>query len=435
MRHKALLLAAALVGCSRVPAPPAEDAAKGPVAVKLVAPVPAMISRTVTQPGVVQPDEEAHLVARLPGYVGKVAADIGKAVKAGDLLAELSVPEMEEEAALKDEVVKQALAEADQAEKALLAAEARVGAKKAGVGEAKAGEGRAAALLERWRSESERMSALVARGVMDRGTADETAGQYKASQADRDEARARVTSAEEAVKQAAAERDKAAADVAAMKARSGVARADARKTKAMLAYKSLRAPFDGVVTARHVDTGDFLQPSSQKVVFTVARIDPVRVALPVPEAEAAYLTEGLEVKLTIPALRPPTRAGKVARLSWSLDRGARTLRAEVDLPNKEGKLRPGMFVTASVVVALDAAWSLPVSAVAKQGDDTVAFQAIDGKASRTLVKAGAADEKRVEVLEARTGDGPWRSITGQERFIVEGAAKLSDGARVAVGGP
>jgi hypothetical protein len=180
-----------------------------------------------------------------------------------------------------------------------------------------------------------------------------------------------------------------------------------------------------------VDTGHLLQPSigRSEMLFTVARLDPVRAAIEVPEADSALVAAGVPAKITIAALGV-TLDGKVARTSWGLDGAARTLRAEVDLPNADGKLRPGMYVNARLVAELPPAWTLPAAAVAKQADQSVVFRVIDGKAVRTLVKPGKSDGERVQVPGwQEAGETTWREWAGSER-VAANAAGLSDGAAV-----
>jgi multidrug efflux pump subunit AcrA (membrane-fusion protein) len=428
-----LLLAGA--GCASRGGESRDAAPRGPVAVQVVTLQPATVARVVEQPGTVRADEHTQLFVKVPGYVEKLRADIGQEVKKGELLAALWAPELEEESKQKEALIQQAAAELRQAVKAEAAARARVLAKAAMVREAKAGLGRADALVLRWRSESGRMTGLTKRGVIDAQSRDEVDNQYKAALAGRDEAKARVGSADAAVTQSNAEQEKAVADVGGARARLGVAQAAARQARVMLDYLEVRAPFDGVVTHRQVNTGDLLQPGPGKAVgvFTVARLDPVRVVVAVPEADAALVRPGTVVKLTLPALRPAAREGKVTRTSWALDPQSRTLQAEIDLPNKDRLVRPGMYVTASLTARVPAATTLPAAAVARQGDDLVAYRVEGGKAVQVVLRTGLRDERHVEVLQyRRPGDVVWATPTGRDEFVGQLTAELSDGASLEV---
>jgi multidrug efflux pump subunit AcrA (membrane-fusion protein) len=433
------VLLTALTGCGQKPA--AQPAAPPAPTVTVVRVQKKAINRVVEQPGAVSPSEETRLFAKIPGFVkaigidptrpenvGDRRLDIGSRVKAGQLLAELAVPELEEEAKQKAALVRQTEAEVEQARKALAAAEAGVASAQAQVTEAKAGLGRAQALYDRWASEVKRISELVQGGVIDQQTRDETTNQFKAAEATRGEAAAKVTSAEAGVRKSQADREKAVADVAAAEARRDVAKAEVGRLAALLGYARITAPFDGVVTHRAVNTGDFLSPTPAKEgVFHVARLDPVRVVVQVPEADAGLVAEGLPVRLTLQAVAGPELTGTVTRTSWSLEPGSRTLRAEIDLPNKDGRVRPGMYAYARITVAMPEAWAVPAAAVGKVGDEPVVYLAEGGKAARTPVQLLRGDGQFTQVVRyKKPGAAEWTDFTGAEE-VATPAAALTDG--------
>jgi multidrug efflux pump subunit AcrA (membrane-fusion protein) len=323
------------------------------------------------------------------------------------------------ETAEKKSLVLQADADVEQANKALAAATAGIATAEANVTEAKSG-------YEFWESQATKFAGLVKGGTLDPSSRDEAQKQFRS-------AGARVTAATAAVVKAKADRDKAEADVKSAKARVAVAAAEARRLEAMLNYATIRAPFDGIVTRRKVNNGDLVQPGGGKDdwLFTVARLDPVRVVIRVPEVDAELVRNGQEVKLTIQALSGPAPAGKVARTSWDLEPGSRTLRTEVDLPNKDRALRPGTYVFARITCPLPEAWTLPVSAIVKQDDALVCFRVVDGKAVRTPVQVGRGDGQFVEVLKWQKPGSPptWEPFTGNEAVALGGAG-LTDGQTI-----
>lgn len=444
-----LTLVLAALGCGQGPAAPsngrpdAEDQRSRVAEVRVVRPEGRTVRRVVEQPGRVQADEETHLHAKLAGYVRRLHADIGQRVKGprfdpsgkeiepGEVLAEIAIPETEEEAKQKQALVRQAGAEEEQARKALAAEEANVAVAEAMVTEAKAGLARAQAMYDRWQSEDRRMAGLTARGVIDAQAREEVQNQFRAAGAAREEARSRVVTAEAQVRKAQADRGKADADVKAALARKEVAQAEARRLQALLSYTKIRAPYNGVVTRRRVNTGDFLQPNGRDCwLFTVARLDPVRAVIEVPEADAALVKKKAKVELAVQALRGPQPSGEVMRTSWALESAARTLRAEIDLPNPDHRLRPGMYLSARITVEVPARWALPASAVVVQGDQAFAYRVEKGKVVRTPLRVGLRDGRSVEVLQLRRGaTAPWEDITGKEEFVQE-TAGLSDGQAV-----
>jgi RND family efflux transporter MFP subunit len=270
------------------------------------------------------------------------------------------------------------------------------------------------------------MTSLVKEKVLTDQARDETLNQFRAAEG-------RLASARAAVQKARADRDRAEADERAAKAHVDVAAADARHAEALLGYARIRAPYDGVVTWRKVSTGDFVQPAGGQGdwLFRVARLDPVRVVVAVPEVDADLVREKAEVKLTVAVLPGASLSGTVARTSWALEPGARTLRAEIDLPNKDGRLRPGTYVSAQIVHPLPEAWVLPAPAVVKQGDVMVCFRIQEGKAVRTPVQVGRGDGQFTEILKWQQPGSPpvWTEFTGTE-VVAARAAGLTDGQAV-----
>jgi RND family efflux transporter MFP subunit len=236
-----------------------------------------------------------------------------------------------------------------------------------------------------------------------------------------------VTSAEAGVTKAEADRDKAAADVTAVEARRDVAKADVRRVDALRGYTRVKAPFDGVVTRRSVGTGDFVTTDGKQGLFAVARIDPVRVVVNVPEADAGLVEVGQDVRVTLPASVGLSATGKVVRTSWALEPGSRTLRTEVDLPNPDGKLRPGMYVSAKLTVELAAEWAVPVAAVSKINDEPVLYLVEGGKAVRVVAQPHRGDAQFTQILRYfRPGSSEWTVVSGSEE-IASPAASVTEG--------
>ena len=437
-----LLAALALIpalGCNRPPAANPAAAAAGPQAT-VIKPQKLPVKRVVEQPGTVQAFEETALQAKLSGYIATLAddpekkdrpeydrfIDIGSRVKKGQLLARLSIPELEEEFKQKTALIKQAEAEVTQAEKALAAAAANVVATHAMVAEAEAGVERAQALYENWQKELDRITKLVSGGVGDIQTRDQTQNQFRAAEASRKEAIAHVTSAKAAVDKAAADRDKSAADVTAARARLEVAKAEAGRVDALRGYLSITAPFDGVVTRRGVNRGDFVSAAEKVPLFRVARTHPVRVVVHVPEVDAGLVSVGQEVRLSLQG-EPGGASGKVTRTSWSLEPGSRTLRTEIDMPNEKGQVRPGTYAYARLTAELPAAWAVPAAAVGKINDEPVIYLVENGKAVRVVVELLRGDSQFTQIRRyKKAGATDWTELTGEES-IATPAAGLTDG--------
>jgi len=428
--------------------------------------------RKVEQPGTVEPFEETQIFAKVPGFVSRVNADIGQRVKGpvspvvgslppgktdalggrillsgnnpptgspasspnagapvqeGEILAEVSIPEMEEEAHQKMEMVALAETEVVLAQKSLASTEAQVASMEALVQESKAGVRRAQAQFERWESESARVAGLIQRGIADAQTRDQILSEFRSASANRDEAMAKLVTAEANARKAGTDREKAKAGILVAQAQVGVAKSEAKRLQAMLGYTKIRAPYNGIITRRKVNTGDFLAPGRVEPLFTISRIETLRLVVFVPEADAGLVKKDTPILLRVQALKGWELKGIVSRTSWSLDPGARTLRAEIDVPNPGEMLRPGMYVYATLEGTLPENWAIPNTALAKQGENLVCFRDLGGKIARTVVQVGHSDGKLTEILKWQTApDGAWNTPDGNCKVCIKSAG-LADG--------
>jgi len=389
------------------------------------------LNRTIRQPGYVQAFEQTPIFAKIPGYVKEFRVDIGDEVHKDDILAELWVPEMVSELRLKE-------AQVHQANKAHAMAQAQVATAAAQVLEARAGLSRAEATNNYWKSQSARFTSLVRDSVLDKQTQEETLNQYRSASAALKEAEAKIESARAIQQERESARDKAAADILA-------AEADRQRQADLVGYATLRAPYDGVVTRRNINTFDFVQaPTGGKgePLYVVERRDRMRIFVEVPETDAVWVNKGAEARVRVQALQGRGREfiAKVDRTSYALDRTTRTLLAEIDLPNPQDWLRPGMYAYASITAQHRDVLTLPLSAVLTEGDVTVGYQTFcylyeTGRVRRTAIEIGARNDQLVEVLKKRVpggkdGDEPrWEEFTGTEAVAVR-ATELRDGQLV-----
>ena len=352
-------------------------------------------------PGYVQAFEQTPIFAKIAGFVEKWHVDIGDHVTAGKALAELWIPEMEVELKQKEALVAQADAELKLAKETVAAAEAE---------------------YRRLKSQHERLTRIGQSGTIDKEQVEEAKFGFEAS---------------------VARRDMAQADVEVKKARLEVAKQNKEQIKTLLAYSKLTAPFDGVVTRRNVNTRDFVQPPTAgkgEPLYVVERRDKMRVFVPVPEADAPWVRKGGAARVRVQALVGQEFSGKVARTSYSLDRAAHTLLAEIDLDNPNDWLRPNMYAYASITLEQPNALTLPASAMVTQGDVTKGYESYcflveEGKLRRTLVQTGTRASGRVEVLkkqEKMDGTVHWVDFSPDELIVQENVASLSDGQAVAV---
>jgi RND family efflux transporter MFP subunit len=381
------------------------------------------IRRTSDQPGRVEAFEETPLYAKISGFVQHVNADIGDRVKEGQVLAELSVPEMVQELKQKEALVQQANADVAQAEAAVEAATAAVAVAAAKVTEAEATTKRSDAEYTRAKAELARIERLAAENAIQQRVVDEAESQFGAADAARGEAAAKIESAKAGHKEAEAKLAKAQADVVAATARVAVAEANRGVAEAMLQYAKITAPFDGVVTKRNVHTRHFIASAgAREPLFVVVRSDPVRVFVDVPEKDATLVSVGNRAIVRVQSAGGKPVEGAVTRSAWALDRTSRTLCTEIDLPNADGKLRPGMYANAAIVVDERAGvMSLPASAILRQADKTVCCCVQNGKVMRKAITVGLTDGTLVEVVAG---------LDGTEEVVKANAGSLTEGQSV-----
>jgi len=275
-------------------------------------------------------------------------------------------------------------------------------------------------------SEYDRMQRLARDQSVTKKLEEESLQQFRASNAARQEAAAKVTSATAGIAEAKAQLEQAQADLTAAEAKRTMANAKLARQQTMVDYLELKAPYDGVVTARNIDTGHFLAGTGVKPLLAVARTDRVRVFVDVPEAEAPLVTTGDAgdpATVQVQSLAGKAFTGKVTRSGWALDASNRSLRIEIDLPNTDEVLRPGMY--ASVQVVLDEranTTTLPIAAVTS-GAEPYCYVVESGKLRKTTITLGLRSGDEVEVLDG---------VREGEVVVLTGVGGLQDGQAVQV---
>jgi RND family efflux transporter MFP subunit len=447
-----VLLAGQAGGCSKPDPPPASPITLDP-AVKVVHAEYRTIKRTVEQPGVINAYERTALYAKVSGFVQKWNVDIGDRVKAGATLVELRAPELVAQHRQMEAQVELDRALVVQSRKQHLVAQRNVTAAKELVAQAQADVKRYQADLQRWESEVKRLTALVAERVVDQQVLDETRRQLQSSQAALEASRAAVRTRDAQFEASEATVEQTGANVTSTEAQVPVAMAEERRLAALVDYLTITAPYDAIVTARNVNSGDFVLPatgdptqgafsigvssSNATPLYLLNRIDPVLFIVGVPESDAAYVAPGSRARVRVPALANHEFEARVTRTSWALNPTSRTLQAQVELPNPQGKFLPGMYAYGSVIIERPDVRALPVSAVTQIGNQTYCYLAVDGKAVRTPVQTGVSDGTWVEVTgrlvrSQGSSEGTWVPFDGTEAVIEGNLSELSDGVPVQV---
>jgi len=360
---------AALAGsaCSRSRAAASESADVPTVAVAKAA--RGDIAQSLTIAAEFRPFQEIEVHAKVAGYLKSISVDVGDRVKAGQLLAVLEIPELQDEIKQDEAAVKRANEEIR----------------------------RAQADVERAQSAHEvaHLNATRLTGVM------KTRPNLVAQQ-DIDEAtgRDRVSEAQVSTAEAA---------LAADKEQLEIAKAAQSKTQTLFDYARITAPFTGVITHRYADTGAMIQAgtSSQSQAMPVVRLsqnDKLRLVIPVPESAVSRIHLGGPVSVAVQSLHK-TVTGAVARFADRLDTDTRTMRVEVDVPNPDLTLVPGMYADATLVLdQVKGAIVAPVQAIDRtSGGGRVFVVGRDDPSGHVLAESGHAGRPPLSERQAASG--------------------------------
>jgi multidrug efflux pump subunit AcrB/multidrug resistance efflux pump len=294
----------------------ADRAATPPASIAVVQPIRTTLQRTTTQPAQLEAFETTAVRAKAAGFVERVLVDIGDRVTAGQVLAELSLPEVVAEREEKAAELIRATAEVRRAEARQRVATAGREAAAARLAEVTAAAERSEADLRRRESELKRTEQLVAEAAVTAALLDETRSTLQAAAAGKREAAAVVLSAEAAAVEADALIGQAAADLEAARAGVNVVRSELARIEAILGYGRITAAFAGTIQSRLVHPGRLTSPmESADPLFILERTDRLRVVTAVPELQAAYVDVGDAVEIRLQAAPPSMIAPRPATSS------------------------------------------------------------------------------------------------------------------------
>jgi multidrug efflux pump subunit AcrA (membrane-fusion protein) len=281
-------------------------------------------------PGSISAVAEASIYARAAGYVEKRMVDIGDVVKAGQVMAVLDTPELDQQVTQLRAGLAQAQQQLAQARAALVQAEATRDLAKVTF---------------------ERYDNLLKKGAVARQDTDTQESAFKTSAAVVDAQQASIHAAEENVRQSQASLD---------------------RLVTLQDYENVKSPVTGVVTARNIDTGYLISPTGAgqgntpfdlpgsqnsaagNEMFRVAQIGTLRILISVPQASAPGIVVGMPARVTVNEFPGRNFPGKVARTAGSLDPNSRTLLTQIDVPNQDGKILPGMYAQVYLQIHRDA---------------------------------------------------------------------------------
>jgi RND family efflux transporter MFP subunit len=394
------------------------------------------MTSTVAQPGFVEAYEQTAIFSKVSGFIKEFSVDIGDEVKKDQVLCEIFVPELEQQHEQKVAQVELDVSMVKQAQQLVAMAQAHIETATAQQREAEANVGKYRAEVVRWESELRRITKMVAEKAIDKQALDETTNTVASNKSALEAALAAVAARKAATLSAETDLLKAKIDVKTAEAKVKVSEAEERRLAALLDYTKITAPYDGVITVRNANTGDYVETvagektvSGHVPIFVVARTDLVRIFVDVPEQFARYVHTGTKAAIYAEDLSGQEFPATVARTSWSLHEKSRSLRVEIDLPAKKYGLRPAMYVDAKIFLERPKVRAVPQDAVTVLGDQTYAFLLEDGKAVKTPVERGISDGKLTEIVKKKVG-GSWLALSGQEEFIVGDLSELVDGQTV-----
>jgi RND family efflux transporter MFP subunit len=323
---------------------------------------------SVTLPGTTGAFAAANIYARATGYIAKRNVDIGDRVKAGDLLAQLAVPELDDQISQNEATLDQLKSALDQAEASRKLAEST------------------------WN----RDEPLVKKGWFTPQQGDVDIRNLKAQEAAVAAAQHNVTAQERLLKQLRQNRD----------------------------YASVVAPFDGVVTQRNVDVGSLVQgnATSGTFMFEIMQQDVIRVWVYVPQDSAFGVARGIDAVVRVPELPDHEFPGTVTRIADALQSGTRTLLTEVDLHNPDGALSAGIYCVVELKIPRRTpSLSVPADALIFNRNGTQVAVVNNGKAEIRKVKVTRDLGTRVEVNSG---------IKAGDQVILNPPVNLLDGSKV-----
>jgi membrane fusion protein (multidrug efflux system) len=189
-----------------------------------------------------------------------------------------------------------------------------------------------------------------------------------------------------------------------------------------LSYTEIRAPIQGVVSARHIKVGNTIEPNTP--AFRVTDLDPLIAYVHIPEKEFPKLAPGQTADVLVDALGGTHFAGKIARISPTVDPQTGTFRAQVEVPDQSRLLKPGMFARVNIVYERrENALQVPRNAILDADADQSVFVIVNGKAEQRHLSTGLTNNGMVEVVDG---------LKGNEQIVVVGQAGLKTGTAVRI---
>ena len=351
-----------------------ETAYSTPPPVDVVVARPAGQGQNLVLPGETAAWYESTIYARVNGYVSKWLVDIGDHVQKNQVLAVIETPELD--------------AELQAARAQLTSSRSQVVARQAEAEFSKTTN-------ERWRDSP--------KGVVSEQERESKKADYESSLARLYSANAQVNL------------DKSKVD----------------QYTALTEFKQVKAPFDGTITERKIDVGNLVTAGSGSTttpLYRMAQTDPLRVYVEVPQSAAGELmTNGVPAEIRAPGAVGDVFSGKIARSAESINSQARTMRVEVDMPNANHRLVPGMYVNVAFSLPARGQVEVPAAALIFRSSGTQVARVDDGgKISFATVSIARDDGSMVELSSG---------VKPGDRLVLNISSQIATGQTVAVNEP
>ena len=353
------------------------------------------------------PNRQVAIFSKVSGYIKRLGADLGDYVRAGQLLVEVDALEL-------NAAVGTAEANVQVAESLLVAARANAVNQEANLV-------RARAVGDNDTRNAQRLEDLHGRGLI--------------SQMDRDNARTNAESSRAALAAAEAQLAVARSQIETQRSQVTLARANIERERAALKIAQtnldntrITAPFPGWISARNLHPGAAVSSqaagtsNSSVGILMLQDLDPVKVQVEIEARHIALVRVGSVARVTVDAYPGRTFEARAVRILQALDPRSRTLGVEMEIPNRELLLKPGLYARVELITGHHPnALLLPNEAIAVDGDASAVFVVTDGIVSRRPVTTGTGEGTLVEITQGLTGD---------ELVITEGKELTREGLRV-----
>ncbi|MCU1312703.1 MAG: efflux transporter, family, subunit [Acidobacteriaceae bacterium] len=381
-----LLAIIAVSGCKDRSA--SADSAPQPLAAAVSTVQRGNISHVLSLAGQFQPYQMIDVHAKVSGYVRHIYVDIGDRVHAGQTLAVLEVPELNAQ-------YRGSQAQTQRSREEILQAQHEVS-------RAQASHSALQANYDRLVQAAKAQPGLIA-------------------QQELDDARARAESS-------LAQVDAAQAGLSAAHQESDVSKADMERVGALQSYTTVTAPLSGVVVWRYADTGALIQAGTSSdtqslPLIKLSQSDLLRLRLPVPEDAVGYIHQGDTVSIRVDSLHR-SFTGKIVRFTRNVSLDTRTMQTEIDLPNTDLSIDPGMYANTYVQLAhQENVLTIPLLAVQRDDSGAAIVLLLDrqDRIQRRKVDLGIEGSRLAEVKSG---------LQQGDRVVLGNAAHLKDGEQI-----